>query len=329
MRYTFSEEVKGELCQVEVLSSDEARAELAGYLKGKGIIVKSAVDVYISLEVGFIPAARRIMNLMHLLGVDKKRLTLLKNRLQKKRVQIFIPLDILEKIDVSILEIPSIINDDIGFFGAFVRGLFVSAGSITDPSKHYHLEFVSYNQALLEYVDSLLTEALGISGKISKMNYNYRYYIKRGRDIQEILELMGAGRAALHFEKILTSREIKGDINRSLNFLTANAKRTGESNAKQIECINLIKDKLGLDNLPEELKQIAQLRLENEELSLSEIGELFNPPLTKSMVYNRIKKLMNIAEELRNLEQVQLEEIQQDCKNEENTFVIDKDLESR
>uniref|UniRef100_A0A7C5Y7C9 Probable cell division protein WhiA n=2 Tax=Fervidobacterium nodosum TaxID=2424 RepID=A0A7C5Y7C9_9BACT len=300
MRYTFSEEVKGELCQVEVLSSDEAQAELAGYLKGKGILVKSSTDVYISLEVGFIPAARRIMNLMHLLGVDKKRLTLLKNRLQKKRVQIFIPTSILEKIDISILETPNMISEDIGFFGAFLRGLFVSTGSITDPSKHYHLEFVSYNEMLLRYVDELLNESLGISGKISKMNYNYRYYIKRGRDIQEILELMGATRGASHFEKILTSREIKSDINRSLNFLTANAKRTGESNAKQIECINIIKEKMGFDNLPEDLREIAQLRLENEDLSLTEIGELLNPPLTKSMVYNRIRKLMNIAKELEN-----------------------------
>ncbi|MFN6991099.1 MAG: DNA-binding protein WhiA, partial [Fervidobacterium sp.] len=84
MKYTFSEEVKGELCQVEIMSSEEAKAELAGYLKGKGILVKTSTDSYISLEVGFIPAARRIMNLMAQLGIDKKRLTMIKNRLQKK-----------------------------------------------------------------------------------------------------------------------------------------------------------------------------------------------------------------------------------------------------
>ncbi|PHJ14242.1 hypothetical protein IM41_01880, partial [Fervidobacterium sp. SC_NGM5_G05] len=141
---------------------------------------------------------------------------------------------------------------------------------------------------------------LGVSGKISKMNYNYRYYIKRGRDIQEILELMGAIRGAAHFEKILTSREIKSDINRSLNFITANAKRTGESNAKQIETINFIKDTIGLDAIPPDLRRLAKLRLENEDLSLTEIGELFDPPLTKSMVYNRIKKIFEIAENIRN-----------------------------
>lgn len=298
MRYTFSEEVKGELCQVEVLSIEEAQAELIGYLKGKGVFVKTSTDSYISLEVGFIPAARRIMTLMHQLGVDKKKLTLLKNRLQKKRVQVFIPTSILTKLGISILEMPGFIEEDIGLFGAFLRGLFVSTGSVTDPARHYHLELVSYNESLLEQVSNLLTCFLGISGKISKLKYNNRYYIKRGKDIQDILEVIGASRTAAHVEKILTSREIKGDINRTLNFLSANARRTGDSNAKQIETITYIDETIGLENLPEELRKVAQLRLDNEGLSLSEIGELFDPPLTKSMVYNRIKKITKIAEEL-------------------------------
>ena len=298
MRYTFSEEVKGELCQVEVLSIEEAQAELIGYLKGKGVFVKTSTDSYISLEVGFIPAARRIMTLMHQLGVDKKKLTLLKNRLQKKRVQVFIPTNILTKLGISILEMPGFIEEDIGLFGAFLRGLFVSTGSVTDPARHYHLELVSYNESLLDQVSNWLTCFLGISGKISKLKYNNRYYIKRGKDIQDILEVIGASRTAAHVEKILTSREIKGDINRTLNFLSANARRTGDSNAKQIETITYIDETIGLENLPEELRKVAQLRLDNEALSLSEIGELFDPPLTKSMVYNRIKKITKIAEEL-------------------------------
>ncbi|MFN3691604.1 MAG: DNA-binding protein WhiA [Fervidobacterium sp.] len=298
MKYTFSEEVKGELCQVEIMSSEEAKSELAGYLKGKGILVKTSTDSYISLEVGFIPAARRIMNLMAQLGIDKKKLTMIKNRLQKKRVQIFIPSDVLDKIEVSILDIPDIISKDIGFFGAFLRGFFVSTGSITSPAKHYHIEFVSYNLSLLEHINNLLLEMLGISGNIAQLNNNYRYYIKKGKDIQELLELMGAIRGAGVIDRIITSREIKCDINRSLNFIAANAKRTGESNARQIASIQLIKDTIGLEKLPKELRDIAILRLEHEDLSLTELGEYFDPPLTKSMVYNRLKKLMNIAESI-------------------------------
>lgn len=300
MKYTFSEEVKGELCQVEVLSQDEARAEIVGFLKGKGTYVKTSMDNYILLEVGFIPAARRIMNLMNVLGTDKKKLTLIKNKLQRKRVQVFIPTDILDKLDLSILSLPNVIEKDIGLFGAFLRGFFVASGSVTDPAKNYHFELVSYNDSLLRYIDEILDESLGISGKISKLRYNYRYYLKKGQDIQEVLELMGAIRAASHLEKITTSREIKADINRTLNFLSANAKRTGESNAKQIEIILRIKEIIGLENLPDELRQFAILRLENEDLSLTDLGELFDPPLTKSMVYNRFLKLQKLLEDVEN-----------------------------
>jgi len=300
VKYTFSEEVKGELCQVEVLSQEEARAEIVGFLKGKGTYVKTSIDNYIVLEVGFIPAARRIMNLMHILGTDKKKLTLIKNRLQRKRVQVFIPTNILEKLELSILDMPVAIEKDIGLFGAFLRGFFVASGSVTDPAKNYHFELVSYNEPLLRYIDEILNESLGVSGKISKLRYNYRYYLKRGQDIQEVLELMGSIRAASHLEKITTSREIKADINRTLNFLSANAKRTGESNARQIEIITKIKETIGLENLPGELRQFAILRLENEDLSLTELGELFNPPLTKSMVYNRFMKLQRLFEDFQN-----------------------------
>jgi DNA-binding protein WhiA len=299
VKYTFSEEVKGELCQVEVLSQDEAQAELIGYLKGKGTYVKTSVDSYVLLEVGFIPAARRVMNLLHLLGIDKKKLTLIKNKLQRKRVQIFIPTDILEKLQLSILSMPKEIQEDIGLFGAFLRGFFVASGSVTDPAKNYHFELVSYNEQLLYFVDEKLEEFLGVIGKITKLRYNYRYYLKRGYDIQEVLELMGAIRAASHIEKITTSREIRADINRTLNFLSANAKRTGESNAKQLKIINEVIEKVGLENLPNELRKLVELRLEHEDLPLSELGELFEPPLTKSMVYNRFKKLEKLLERVK------------------------------
>ncbi|AMW33088.1 hypothetical protein SAMN04488510_10535 [Fervidobacterium changbaicum] len=296
MKYTFSEEVKGELCQVDVLSQEEARAEIVGYLKGKGTYVKTSVDSYILLEVGFIPAARRVMNLLHILGTDKKKLTLIKNKLQRKRVQIFIPTDILNKLQLSILSMPKEIQEDIGLFGAFLRGFFVASGSVTDPAKNYHFELVSYNEQLLYFIDRKLEDFLGVIGKITKLRYNYRYYLKRGYDIQEVLELMGAIRAASHIEKITTSREIKADINRTLNFLSANAKRTGESNAKQIRVINEVIKRIGLENLPDELRKLALLRLEHEDLPLTELGELFDPPMTKSMVYNRFKRLEKLLE---------------------------------
>ncbi|MBO8140300.1 MAG: DNA-binding protein WhiA [Thermosipho sp. (in: Bacteria)] len=298
MLYTFSEDVKGELCQLDIGSTDEARSEISGFLKARGIITRTSNDIFINLEVGFIPAARRIMNLLSTIGVDKKRLTMIRNRLKRKRVQIFIPISILEKLSISPIEIPNYIFSDISFFSSFLRGVFVASGSLTDPIKSYHLEIVSHSEELLKVIDKQLVEILGINGRIVKLNYNYRYYIKKSKDIIEILYFMGAQRAADKMEKIVSAREIKGDFNRSMNFLSANAKKVGESNAKQIKLIKRIIEKYGLEILPEDLKNIAIARLENEDLSLSDLGKLFDPPLSKTMVYNRLKKIRKIFENL-------------------------------
>ncbi|ACJ75961.1 hypothetical protein H17ap60334_04617 [Thermosipho africanus H17ap60334] len=299
MLYTFSEDVKGELCHTVVNSELEAKSELAGFLKSRGVIIRSFNDVVVKIEVGFIPAARRIMNLMAIVGTDKKRLTMIKNKLKKKRVQIFIPFSILSKLELDILEIPAYIFEDLGLFGAFLRGVFISTGSVTDPTKNYHFEIISHNYKFLNEIQKYLFDNLGILGKIASFGEkNYRFYLKRAKDIIEILYYMGAQRNADKMEKIVSSREIKSDFNRSMNFLTANAKRVGESNAKQIRIIKNLFEKYGEDILNGELKKIALLRLENEDLSLSDLGKLFDPPLSKSMVYNRIKKIFKIYEEL-------------------------------
>lgn len=299
MLYTFSEDVKGELCHTVVNSELEAKSELAGFLKSRGVIIRSFNDVVVKIEVGFIPAARRIMNLMAIVGTDKKRLTMIKNKLKKKRVQIFIPFSILSKLELDILEIPGYIFEDLGLFGAFLRGVFISTGSVTDPTKNYHFEIISHNYKFLNEIQKYLFDNLGILGKIASFGQkNYRFYLKRAKDIIEILYYMGAQRNADKMEKIVSSREIKSDFNRSMNFLTANAKRVGESNAKQIRIIKNLFEKYGEDILNGELKKIALLRLENEDLSLSDLGKLFDPPLSKSMVYNRIKKIFKIYEEL-------------------------------
>jgi hypothetical protein len=298
MLYTFSEDVKGELCQLDIGSNDEARSEISGFLKARGIITRTSNDIFINLEVGFIPAARRIMNLLSTIDVDKKRLTMIRNRLKRKRVQIFIPISILEKLSISPIEIPDYIFSDISFFSSFLRGVFVASGSLTDPIKSYHLEIVSHSEELLKLIDKQLIEILGISGRIVRFNYNFRYYIKKSKDIIEVLYFMGAQRAADKMEKIVSAREIKGDFNRSMNFLSANAKKVGESNARQIRLIRKIIDKYGLEILPEDLKNIAITRLENEDLSLSDLGKLFDPPLSKTMVYNRLKKIEKIFENL-------------------------------
>jgi len=114
----------------------------------------------------------------------------------------------------------------------------------------------------------------------------------------EVLHLMGAPLSAKKVEDIVQRRLIVSDVNRSMNFLSANADRIGVSTAKQIRAIQVIDEKIGLDSLEDELRLLAELRLQNEDLSLRELGEMMNPPMSKSMVYSRIRKLIETAESL-------------------------------
>jgi len=104
--------------------------------------------------------------------------------------------------------------------------------------------------------------------------------------------------SAKKVEDIVQRRLIVSDVNRSMNFLSANADRIGVSTAKQIRAIQVIDEKIGLDSLEDELRLLAELRLQNEDLSLRELGEMMNPPMSKSMVYSRIRKLIETAESL-------------------------------
>ncbi len=150
---------------------------------------------------------------------------------------------------------------------------------------------------LLEKLASALEEVFGIPGKVVRLRYSNRLYYKRSSSILELLHIMGASKSASTVERIIREKEAKGDTNRSFNFIAANATRSAESIVKQIEAIRKIENKLGMDSLPEDLRRVAQARIENEDLSLRELGEILN--MSKMKVYTRLKKLLKIAEGLK------------------------------
>jgi hypothetical protein len=115
---------------------------------------------------------------------------------------------------------------------------------------------------------------------------------------------MGAFRVVAVLQKAVEVRQIRSDVSRTLNFLTANANKSGQAMARHVKAIRLIEEKIGLDRLPEDLRKIAELRLEYEDLSLRELGELMDPPMSKSAVYNRFKKIIKIAESLGGLDEM-------------------------
>ncbi len=295
---SFSEKVKEELSSLNIPTGKELDAELLGFIKGKGSFNIPSGGIRLSLSS--LAAARRFVEIVKkVAGSGSEYLSVSTRNLdKKKRVEIEISKDVLPNWR-DIMDSERIFDSfgkDPAVLGAFVRGLFLASGSMTDPRKHYHLEIVTFDMDMLKNLSNLIEEVFGIPGKVVKLRYSNRLYYKRSSSILELLHIMGALRSAATVERVMMEKEAKGDTNRSFNFITANAMRSAASIVKQIEAIKKIESKLGMDSLPEDLRRVAQARLENEELSLRELGEILN--MSKMKVYTRLKKLLRIAEGL-------------------------------
>lgn len=181
---------------------------------------------------------------------------------------------------------------------AITRGAFLGAGSITDPSKGYHLEITFEEKNNAEYLLNIC-KSYGINLKILKLNEKYNLYIKEADTISSFLALIGSNKGVLSFEDVRVTKEIKNNVNRLVNCETANLNKVINASVDQINDIKLIQKLKKFDELPDYLKEIAILRLENPDSSLKVLGEMLDNPIGKSGVNHRFKKLHDIAEELR------------------------------
>lgn len=178
-----------------------------------------------------------------------------------------------------------------------IREAFIKAGSMNDPNKKYHLQIMFKTKKKAEEMQKLL-ENFYIHPRIIKKENNYMLYLKDGEEISQFLALIGANNTVLKFEEVRVIKEKRNDINRLVNCETANLNKTINAAVKQIEDIKLIKAKGKFAALPENLQEIANLRIENPDLSLVELGKLLKEPIGKSGVNHRLKKISTIAEEL-------------------------------
>lgn len=181
---------------------------------------------------------------------------------------------------------------------AYIRGAFICTGYICDPQKSYHVEFINYCYIQAENLKNMINY-FNIDSKIIEKKDIYVVYIKEGEQIVDLLNIIEAHKSLLDFENIRIIKDVRNNINRIVNCETANLNKIVSTGIIQKENIEFIKQKIGLDNLPKQLKEIAILRLENPDLSLKEIGEMLKPPISKSGVNHRLKKINNIAENLR------------------------------
>jgi len=181
---------------------------------------------------------------------------------------------------------------------AYLRGAFLGSGSVSDPAKAYHLEFSTVNIEISHNLKKLIN-SYKLNAKIVTRKNNNVVYIKESEHITDLLNLMGAYNALMHLEDVKIKKQMRNDVNRIVNCETANLNKTVDTSMRQIDCINYIIKNQGLDYLPENLHEIAKLRVENLDMSLKELGEIMKKPLGKSGVNHRLKKIEKMAEELK------------------------------
>ena len=180
---------------------------------------------------------------------------------------------------------------------AYLRGAFLVCGAVTDPEKDYHLEFATPRYHLSRDLLALFRE-VNFPAKIVTRGGNYVVYIKGSEAIEDCLTYLGATKAALEMMGVKMVKSIRNDTNRRINCESANIDKTVQAAVAQVEAVRRIESICGLSALPEELQEVARLRLENPDLSLRDLGALLDPPMTRSGVNHRLQRILKFAVDL-------------------------------
>ena len=181
---------------------------------------------------------------------------------------------------------------------AYLRGMFLAAGTVTNPSGRYNLEIVVSNEDLALKISEIMGE-YGSTPGLRRRKDTLVVYLREGQSIVDFLGLIGAYNALMKFENERIVKEVRANVNRTVNCETSNIKKSISASARQIEDIEFIRDNYGLDRLPKGLFEIAELRLKYPLSSLTELGHLLGEPIGKSGVNHRLRKLSAFAKELR------------------------------
>lgn len=311
---SFSLKVKNEVCRTSEISKEEVSAQLSAIMKASGTLgfgFNRSVTFKIVTENPSI--ARWVFRVLKdYFEIHSKLLVKKSNSLKKNNIyMVLIPEDadvrgllqylgILEKDDYFNINygLPTEILKDEDCKRAYIRGAFLGGGSISNPEKTYHLEFVTHDE---EYANALskLINSYKLNSKVIQRKNSFVIYVKEGEQIVDLLNIIGAHNALLELENIRIMKEMRNNVNRIVNCETANLSKTVNAAVRQVESINLIQSEIGLDRLPKNLKEVARLRLEYPDESLKELGAMLNPPVGKSGINHRLRRIEKIADELR------------------------------
>ena len=309
---SFSSETKQEMCQLPSKGDCCKLAELAAFIHGIGTlrIGRGGQSVWMTTEVPAV--ARRIFSLCKAcFGITPEVRTQMRERLGKRNVyHVVIGSDSAQKIlDATGLmretEEGVRISRAVPLFllrknccrHAYLRGAFLATGTLSDPGKGYHFEITSSSE---EYARSLANflGKLEIPAKMVPRRESFVVYLKESELIVECLNRMGAHKALLALENVRITKNMRNNVNRAANCDNANVEKTMDAAQRQIEAIELIERNMGFQKLPEHLRQMAEVRVEHPDTPLKELGEYINPPISKSAVNHRLRKLVEIAREM-------------------------------
>lgn len=188
--------------------------------------------------------------------------------------------------------------NDINSKRAFIRGVFVSSGTISNPNKSYHFEISTGEEEFAELINQVISE-FDVTAKIIKRKNSFVVYVKEADLISDMLNIMDAHCSLMEFENIRILHNIANRINRQTNCEVANSQKTVSAATKQVEDILLIQKFNMFSALPDSLIELAALRLEHRETPLKDLGEMLDPPIGKSGVNHRMRKIAQIADDLR------------------------------
>lgn len=307
---SFASEMKNELTRIEV-DTCCMKSELSALIKMNGALSHFDGDWIINIQTENAAIARRIFSLIKkVYRVEIELLVRRKMKLKKNNVYICrIKNDsrlVLENLDImkgGLLshEISTEIKTRECCIRSYLRGAFLAGGSVNNPeTSAYHLEIFSLYEDHAESLSELMN-GYELNAKYIERKRGFITYLKEAEKIAEFLSLIGGYQALLKFEDVRIVRDMRNSVNRLVNCETANLNKTIGAAMRQVENIQFIDSEIGLEELPERLREIAKLRVEYQEVSLKELGEMMSTgAISKSGVNHRLRKLDKIAEKLRN-----------------------------